>query len=306
MGILALCLSLIYLATLVWLLVRAFKTGVGWGLAVLFIPFAFLVYARKHWDEAKKPFLAHLAAAVCLGILFAFYFSAALNGMKPSHAARALPPGAQRPAATQEPKTALDLTKKGLDLLEKFPQNEKNKKLIAFTREYIRHKKTGSTDAQLAELKQATKEILQRSDLAATERQNFEKVLQDLEREKVTVASVAPENRPPEKKEKPEASALKPPAAIEPAIPPPPPPIKEVVPEPQEASLPGYKEIRLDQAKDYIGSTVILTHPDGEEERAVLTGVSGRSLQFEKRLGTGAMSYSYQNSEIQSMKVFQK
>jgi hypothetical protein len=56
-----------YVAMLVggiWLLVAAFKTSVGWGLASLFIPFAALVFVFKHWDVAKKPFLIQIGGIV--------------------------------------------------------------------------------------------------------------------------------------------------------------------------------------------------------------------------------------------------
>jgi hypothetical protein len=48
----------------IWLLVVAFQTGVGWGLACLFIPLAALVFVIAHWEDAKRPFLAQLAACV--------------------------------------------------------------------------------------------------------------------------------------------------------------------------------------------------------------------------------------------------
>jgi uncharacterized membrane protein len=45
----------------VQILIMAFKTSVGWGLASLFIPFAVLVFVIKHWEEAKTPALRWLA-----------------------------------------------------------------------------------------------------------------------------------------------------------------------------------------------------------------------------------------------------
>ena len=45
----------------IWLAVVAFRQGVGWGLAVLFLPLANVIFAIKHWHEAKRPFLANLA-----------------------------------------------------------------------------------------------------------------------------------------------------------------------------------------------------------------------------------------------------
>jgi hypothetical protein len=45
----------------VQILIVAFKTSVGWGLASLFIPFAVVVFVIKHWEQTKTPFLRSLA-----------------------------------------------------------------------------------------------------------------------------------------------------------------------------------------------------------------------------------------------------
>jgi hypothetical protein len=45
----------------VQILIMAFKTSMGWGLASLLVPFAALVFVIKHWDQAKTPFLRTLA-----------------------------------------------------------------------------------------------------------------------------------------------------------------------------------------------------------------------------------------------------
>ena len=44
----------------IWLMVRAFHTSVGWGLAVLLLPIANLVYTVMHWKPARAPFLVSL------------------------------------------------------------------------------------------------------------------------------------------------------------------------------------------------------------------------------------------------------
>lgn len=46
------------------ILIMAFKTSMGWGLASLFIPFVILVFVFKNWQQTKKPFLSSLA---CVG-----------------------------------------------------------------------------------------------------------------------------------------------------------------------------------------------------------------------------------------------
>lgn len=64
--------GLVAFASFVWLLVVAFKTHVGWGLALLFLPLAPIVFAVKHWHAAKKPFLLNLGGSVaCFALFFA-------------------------------------------------------------------------------------------------------------------------------------------------------------------------------------------------------------------------------------------
>ena len=54
----------------IWLIIRAFGVGVGWGLACLFLPFAPLVFISMHWEEGGKPFLVNLGGAVAMVVGF--------------------------------------------------------------------------------------------------------------------------------------------------------------------------------------------------------------------------------------------
>lgn len=53
--------SLVTLVGSIMFLVVAFRQSVLWGLAVLFLPFANIVFLIKYWYEAKKAFLIQLA-----------------------------------------------------------------------------------------------------------------------------------------------------------------------------------------------------------------------------------------------------
>ncbi|MCA9040918.1 MAG: hypothetical protein KDA65_11270 [Planctomycetaceae bacterium] len=57
------------------IVVRAFQESVLWGLAVLFIPFAIIVFLVKFWDRCKQPFLYGLGAWA-LGVVFILLGSA--------------------------------------------------------------------------------------------------------------------------------------------------------------------------------------------------------------------------------------
>ncbi len=56
----------------IWMLGTAFRVGVGWGLACLFIPFAGLFFVISHWDEVSKPFLVSLCSAIIFGSVVVF------------------------------------------------------------------------------------------------------------------------------------------------------------------------------------------------------------------------------------------
>jgi len=43
-----------------WFLVAAFRVGVLWGLACLFIPIVQFFFLIVHWDKAKRPFFLQL------------------------------------------------------------------------------------------------------------------------------------------------------------------------------------------------------------------------------------------------------
>ena len=75
---LAVLASLASFVFFIWLAVIAFKQGVGWGLAVLFLPFGVLFFAVKHWSDVKKPFLLHVGTGVASG-LFMFIGAAAMT-----------------------------------------------------------------------------------------------------------------------------------------------------------------------------------------------------------------------------------
>ena len=63
---------LVALAGNIWFLVVAFQRSVGWGLAVLLLPLANLVFLFCAWAEAKRPFLLGL---VGVGICTAGFFA---------------------------------------------------------------------------------------------------------------------------------------------------------------------------------------------------------------------------------------
>ena len=48
----------------IWLIVLAFQQGIGWGLAVLFIPLVSLVFGVLYWSITRTAMLCHIAGIV--------------------------------------------------------------------------------------------------------------------------------------------------------------------------------------------------------------------------------------------------
>lgn len=96
MGFLAILLpitSLVCLVGFIWLVRNAFRTSIGWGLAVLFLsPFSALFYAIKNWQDARKPFLVYsgsiaagtaaLVLVLVLGTMGGFEAASMANDMR--------------------------------------------------------------------------------------------------------------------------------------------------------------------------------------------------------------------------------
>jgi hypothetical protein len=61
---------LVAAGSFVWLAIVAFRTHILWGLAVLFLPLAPIVFAVMNWHDAKKPFLVNLGSSVLAVMLF--------------------------------------------------------------------------------------------------------------------------------------------------------------------------------------------------------------------------------------------
>ncbi|MBP7148783.1 MAG: hypothetical protein KBD01_14710 [Acidobacteria bacterium] len=125
LGILLLVLAgIVSLISSIMMLVAAFRVSVAWGLLVLFVPFAALVFVIMYWQNAKRAFLYGLAGSTLgvAGFLVVFIGAASEMSMRGAMAsapsgdpvvaaqARRSVPAAQQvvaePAASTEPGVA--------------------------------------------------------------------------------------------------------------------------------------------------------------------------------------------------------
>jgi hypothetical protein len=97
---------LIACAANIWLIIAAFRESLAWGLCVLFLPFALLVFLFRHWDAAKQPFLCSLLGVLLVATPVAINwdtfskqkeFAAALARIKAQAAPASAPDPEQKP-----------------------------------------------------------------------------------------------------------------------------------------------------------------------------------------------------------------
>ncbi len=50
----------------IWLVIRAFKITIWWGLGSFLVYPILLIFVALHWSYAKKPFLIHLVGLVIM------------------------------------------------------------------------------------------------------------------------------------------------------------------------------------------------------------------------------------------------
>lgn len=108
-SLLLFCLAVAFAAYVV-LIVKAFQTSVGWGLAVLFIPFGRIVFVRTHWQETRVAFAIFFCASAGAVIMLrsdpqfiGSFRKGYAEGRQRALAARGLPDDT-RPAGSQNPR----------------------------------------------------------------------------------------------------------------------------------------------------------------------------------------------------------
>ena len=72
--------SLLSFAALIWLIVRAFKTKLLWGFAVLLLsPVSATLFGVKYWEQQKKPFLLYITTFTTSFALSIYLFAVSVD-----------------------------------------------------------------------------------------------------------------------------------------------------------------------------------------------------------------------------------
>ncbi len=266
LNLLASLLGLVALIALIWLLVRAFKRNILWGLAVLLLsPITAIIYGILYWRDDKKPFLAYITsftAAVGLSL----YVFTAWGGWEVVRTGLAVNQGIHDKNLTQQ--QALAYMNSGIDFIENSNPGEEDMNKLELMRRFINQNEANMSDADRQKLQNEILDLMEKEDLSAQDREALDKMRTQIG-STVTGSTAIPKTR----------------AAR---------PVKSRL---------VYVPIKLSEASDYIGQVVKVTRKDSTEQQVLLTRVSPAGMHFERRKYGGTFSFSYRSKDIEALKV---
>jgi hypothetical protein len=270
LNLLASLFGVVALIALIWLLVRAFKRSILWGLAVLLLsPITAILYGIIYWRDDKKPFLAYItsfSAAVGLSL----YVFTAWGGWEVVRNGLAVNKGIHDQTLTQQ--QALAYMNSGLDFIENSGPGEDDMNKLELMRRFINQNEASLSDTDRQKLQQEIIDLMEKEDISVEDREALEQMQAQV--------SAATSGGTVQWKIKP-------------------------VNRPQNLRL-VYVPIDLSEADDYVGEVVKVKRKNSSEQQVKLTRVSPAGLHFERRKYGGTFAFSYRNQDIEELKVAQQ
>lgn len=296
--------SLGALVSMGFLVVSAFKRSVGWGLAVLLVPFVIFYYGIKFRSEVKKPFIAFVATNVVMYGCLAWLF-VEMGGMKGVEMAQSINDGSM----TQQQAAEFMVEMQGS--MEKMGGPTQEQML-----EEMR-KDPNATPEQIAEMEHMLKQI---DRLAKGEIETFEEGMAE-----------RPEREPDQ--QAPEVAEVDEPVADETVVEAPgaeksvengteasqadeaqeasasasPSPAKSAAE--ALAQLPGEKAavyIKINEAANHIGRYLSITLESGVSRQGTLVAVEDEVLAFEVRKFSGSMTFNINKAKITQIEIVER
>ncbi len=282
-------LGLVAFVALIWLVVRACKTHILWGLGILLLsPITATIYAIKYWEQAKQPFLVYISSLVAGTALGLIVFTS-WGGWRVVQDAAHVHSGIERQSMTEA--DGLRFMHSSLDFLENASQTEQDQKTIAIMRKMLNQMTAGKSDTENREITREFLDHFENFDLDEQQRQGLERIRQQLEN---LDAQPAGEHQGRNHANNPEDWTL--PKVVSVPLPSAPPSQSRLV----------YVPIPVARARDYLGFPVKVTGNTGPENLCKLVAVSRNGLHFEKRIRGGTMSFAYHYDAIKSLKVLKR
>ncbi len=265
-------LGIVVFVTFLWLVVNAFRRGgPAWGLVTLLVPaFGALVYGIVRWEDARAPFLAYLLASVVLA-------------------------GTMARTVWQGSMELVDIA---------------------------RRQQSGAVSQVEAARQAATamqKQLDRMREAGLMSDEDYEQALAQMQEELARMEADEPAAEPPPA---PPAAPAPPPEAAgptpapgaqqraEPAAGPHRPPEAAAAPprptalyRPPPSPRPRWRQVAPSDAARYLGRPVIVVDEAGRERRARLVAVREGRLVLERRLKSGAMTYTVPVDRVRTLRV---
>ena len=271
-GFLWFLVSIVSLVAFVWLCVLAFKEHIGWGLAVFFLsPIGAIVFAIKHWQATKKPFLIYAGSTAAFFVLAIFAFSA-MGGFQMMDMAHRMSQGEE--ISDEE---ATEFMQAQIERMESSgmlsPQEEAELRKM---QEMIKGMQQEQSATESAKIDTTT--------VALNAPRPSRETLRDLDRVQSSGAPPRGTTRtsPLPKRRSRESSTML--------------PSGDPVP-------PGYKRVSVGDADRYVGRTIRIVDKDGNQTKGKLADVDSNYLLVERYLNSGVISFELSTNDVDSLLI---
>jgi len=266
-GFLWFVVSIVSLVGFVWLCVLAFKEHIGWGLAVFFLsPIAAIVFAIKHWEDSKKPFLIYAGSTVMFFVLAIAAFST-MGGFQMMDMAHRMSQGEEisdAEAAEFMQAQIERMENSGMLSAEDEAELRKMKEMISGMQQQApANTKPGTTTVAVNPPSSGATEYAPSSRSTST-------------------PTPRSSTLPPRRTSRGESTTTL--------------PSGELVP-------PGYKRVSVSDANRYVGRTIRVVGKDGIQTKGKLADVDSRYLLVERYLSSGTISFELDTKEVDSLLV---
>lgn len=275
-----------------FILVSGFKRSVLWGLAVLLVPFAVLVYAYKYWAEVKKPFLVYAACSV-LSIGLVFMMFTEMGGMRAIEMAQKIEDG------TLTEQEAAQFMVSNMEMMQEMGVDSQAEIMVQMQ---------ADPNVSDEDMKQMGALFQQIEDVASGKKAS----ITDRFGESVDEAESSADDmleqlrRQAEQNLQAEQAVAAEPEPVKPLVPMPTyveSPIKAPV-EQAKVALRTTGTVAVSEARDYLGKMMMVTTESGTERRATLLNVERNKLEFQRRAYGGSLTFKLRPDEIKSMELF--
>lgn len=276
-------LGLVALFSLIWLIIRAFKKHILWGLAVLLLsPISALFFGIKYWRDEKKPFLAYMSSfGVATGL--AAYVFTAWGGWEVVNTALNVNEGIHSEKLTEQ--EALDFMHANLRYLKHASPNEEDRRNVEMMQKFLQQYESGMSDADRKKMQEEIINMMENEDLSPAQRRELKHLRKQLNLSEAESTAKNPEVAKPTLTEDASRTLSKRPSTR------------------KVNYRADYQEIEISEAGKYIGKTFKVTRKNSDERQCRLIGSSPGRLRFEQRGRGGTFTFEYKHSDIEKLKL---